>query len=154
MRKNIYLIVGLIILAALSFLVFRGQKSLPISQEQINKGKSFTQIGDKVYEEKEDNQGKVTVTVIPLKIGRGENTVFEVSLETHTVELDKDLKNISMMVDDKGNKYKPTGWTGGQGGHHIKGNLVFPPVSKDAKSIKLTIKEIDNLDRDFEWSVL
>ncbi|MDO8658071.1 MAG: hypothetical protein Q7K55_04995 [Candidatus Levybacteria bacterium] len=156
--KKIFLLV--LIIVGLSLLIFRGQKSFPVSQEQIDKGKPFTQIGDKVFKEKEDSQGEVIVTVKPLKLarynsipGKGENIVFEVTMETHTVELDKDLKNISVITDNKGNEYKPISWSGGSGGHHINGNLVFPPFSKDAKSIKLVIKEIDNFDRMFEWKV-
>lgn len=155
--KKIFL---LLIIIGLSFLIFRGQKSIPVSQEQINKGKPFTQIGDKVFEEKENSEGEVTVTVKPLKLARynsapggKENTVFEVTMETHTVELDKDLKNVSVLVDDKGTEYKPTAWTGGQGGHHIRGNLVFPPVGKDVKSVKLIIRKIDNVERVFEWKL-
>jgi len=141
-----------LIIIGVAFLVFRGQKSVPISQNQIITPTSTIE-NSKVFEEKENSEGEVTVTVKPLKIARGENTIFLVSLETHTVELDKDLKNVSVMRDDKGKEYKPTNWTGGQGGHHINGNLVFPPISKDTKSVKLTIKEINNIDREFIWKL-
>ena len=99
-------------------------------------------------------EGEVAVTVKPLKIARGENTIFLVSLETHTVELDKDLKNVSVMRDDKGKEYKPTNWTGGQGGHHVSGNLVFPPISKDTKSTPETKIQAESLFQAAEsWGI-
>ena len=141
-----------LIIIGVAFLVFRGQKSVPISQNQITSPTSTIE-SSKVYEERENSEGEVIVTVKPLKLSSGQNTIFLVSLETHTVELDKDLKNISIVIDDKGKEYKPTNWTGGQGGHHISGNLIFPPLPKDAKSVKLTIKGIDNVDREFIWKL-
>lgn len=157
--KNKILIILIILLIGLASLVFGGQKSINTSQDQIISPTSTIE-NSKVYEEKENSEGEVTVTVKPLKLARynsapdgKENTVFEVTMETHTVELDKDLKNVSVLVDEKGTEYKPTNWTGGQGGHHISGDLIFPPVSKDAKFVILTIKEIDNIDRKFSWNL-
>lgn len=147
MKKILILI---LVIAGFSILIFRGQKSINIPQKEIiPSGQTVV----KTYEDKEDLQGEVIVTVQPLKLGGGENTVFQVSLETHTVELDKDLKNISVMIDNKENEYKPIGWTGGAGGHHISGNLVFPILPEDAKSVKLIIKGIDGFDRNFEWGL-
>lgn len=154
------ILILILIIVGLLFLIFREQKLINIFQNQDRISPTSTIENSKVFEEKENLEGEVTVTVKPLKIARyntppggKENTVFLVSLETHTVELDKDLKNISVIIDDKGMEYKPTNWTGGQGGHHISGDLIFPPVSKDAKSVILVIKGVDNIDRNFEWKL-
>ncbi|MCL5019388.1 MAG: hypothetical protein M1426_02780 [Patescibacteria group bacterium] len=142
----------IILIAVLVFLVTRGQQSVNISQNQVTSPTSAVQNG-KVFDEKEDSQGAVIITAKPLKINDGENTVFEISYNTHTVGLDKDLKNISVMTDDKGKEYESISWAGGEG-HHVRGNLIFPPVSKDAKSVRLAIKGIDNIDRNFEWKLI
>lgn len=143
------LLLALIIIALL-FLIFRGQKSINTSQKKII---SSVTIVEKVFEEKENSEGEVTVTVKPLKLDRGGNTVFEVTMETHTVNLDKDLKEISVLTDDKGKEYKPISWSGELGGHHVSGDLIFPILPKDTRSVKLTIKEINNIDRVFEWKL-
>jgi hypothetical protein len=48
----------------------------------------------------------------------------------------------------------PQTWEGGRGGHHLSGNLIFPTVSQDARSIKLIIKDIYGVSqREFLWAL-
>lgn len=105
------------------------------------------------YAKQENQEAEVTVEVTPLKLSSKEDTEFAIVLNTHSVNLYKSLKDTSVLEDDGGNIYYPIGWSGGTEGHHIEGDLVFPPFSKDAKSVKLTIKQIGGVDRIFRWSL-
>jgi|GEM_PF-287697 len=101
---------------------------------------------------KSDDRNMVTVSIDPMPFKYGEEIMFAVALNTHTVNLDYDLVARSMLEDDN-NIYKPIEWRGPKpGGHHMSGTLVFPPISKTAK-IKLTIKGIGGADRIFEWEL-
>ena len=77
---------------------------------------------------------------------------FEVSMNTHSVELDFDVTQISALYDDLGNEYKPLKWDGSAPeGHHREGILKFPSINKNAKSIKLVIN--DGTKREFSWDI-
>lgn len=77
---------------------------------------------------------------------------FQTAINTHSVELDFDLTQISALYDDAGNTYKPLKWEGSEpGGHHRNGILKFPSIDKNAKSIKLVI--IDSTKREFSWNL-
>jgi len=149
MKKIILIITLVIILIFLSGLTFK--------QKNRNAGDTKfavpTQSQTKSFEPKEDSRGEVTVKVTPLRLSSGENAVFDISLSTHLVDLNKSLKDIAELEDDNGNIYNPISWSGGKGGHHLEGNLVFPPFSDKANSIKLIIKQIDGVDRVFIWSL-
>lgn len=77
---------------------------------------------------------------------------FQIAINTHSVELDFDLTQISTLYDDAGNAYKPLKWEGSEpGGHHRNGILKFPAINENAKSVKLAI--IDSAKREFKWSL-
>lgn len=101
---------------------------------------------------KKSNKANVYVTVNPKSYKVLENLEFEISLGTHSVELDYILEEIAYLEDNNGNIYKPLLWNGDEpGGHHIFGVLKFPVIDRDAKKIKLVLKNISNVDRSFEW---
>lgn len=100
-----------------------------------------------------DNQGEVIVEVTPISLNKNEQATFQVLLDTHTVELGYDLLKVSILIDDLGNKLKPISWSGGSGGHHLKGELIFPAISSKAKSVELTISNISGFDRRFKWKL-
>ncbi|MCL6096619.1 MAG: hypothetical protein M1444_02995 [Patescibacteria group bacterium] len=154
--KNIKILSLVILGVAVGLLIFfvvkNNQKNIsetktsskPIQQVQTTSSK---------YAKQQNQEVEVTVEVTPLKLSSKENTVFDVSLNTHSVNLDKSLKDISVLEDNKGNIYNPISWSGGTGGHHIEGQLVFQSLSEGAKSVKLTIKQIGGVDRIFKWSL-
>lgn len=77
---------------------------------------------------------------------------FQISIDTHSVDLDFDLAQISTLHDNFGKDYYPLEWKGSEpGGHHRNGILRFPAVNSNAKSIKLIIK--DSTRREFEWNL-
>ena len=155
-NKNIKILFLVILGIAIVFLVLvigkNNQKT--VTDIQIsNKPVQQVQIANSKYEKQQNQEAEVTVEVTPLKLSSKENAEFNVVFDTHSVNLDKSLKEISVLEDDKGNIYNPISWSGGIGGHHIEGNLLFPPFSKDAKSAKLTIKQIGGVDRIFKWNL-
>ncbi|OGH15662.1 MAG: hypothetical protein A3C22_00105 [Candidatus Levybacteria bacterium RIFCSPHIGHO2_02_FULL_37_10] len=153
MKDNIKILFLIILGIAMGFLVFtigKNNQKNSLTDKQVQ---SVQKVGKESsgYAKQEAQNAEVAVEVIPLKLSSEENTEFDISLSTHSVNLDKSLKEISVLEDDKGNIYNPISWSGEIGGHHAKGNLVFPPFSKDAKSIKLTIEQIGKADRIFNW---
>ena len=100
-----------------------------------------------------DDRGDVIVVVTPIILKQRQEAKFDVALDTHSVELSYDLLTVSSLNDDKGNSLKPLSWSGGTGGHHLKGQLVFPPLSAKAKSVKLVIAGISGFDWKFIWNL-
>lgn len=100
-----------------------------------------------------DNQGEVIVEVIPILLEKGLEARFKVLLDTHTIELSYDLSQAASLRDDLGNSLKSLSWSGGSGGHHLDGELVFPDISEKAKFVELTITGISGFDRRFKWNL-
>lgn len=110
--------------------------------------------------ERSDQQGAVTVTVIPTNLDQPGRTLdFAVSLETHSVELDMDLAKLSAIKTDTGQTVNASSWSGGSGGHHLKGVLSFPtevdgnPILENANQLTLTIQNVDAPERIFQWEL-
>lgn len=100
-----------------------------------------------------DNKSAVTVAVTPISLGAGQAAVFQLELNTHSVELNYDLVKLAKLQDDQGNSYQAQSWSGGKGGHHLEGRLTFKPISKQTKSVTLILSQIDNQDRKFLWNL-
>lgn len=105
--------------------------------------------GSEGYQAQTNSEGEVTVEVTSIVLSDKENVQFKIVLNTHSVPLDKDLKDTSILFDDQNNQYEPISWSGGTGGHHLEGILTFPKLSKKAKSARLVIKDISDIDREF-----
>lgn len=108
-----------------------------------------------------DSQGAVEVTVSPMDTGDGSEGVirFDVTLNTHSVDLSMDLSRLSTLATDIGLLLDAESWTGGSG-HHVRGQLDFPmyapdgtPLIGDATEIILTIRDVDAPERVFVWQV-
>ena len=94
-----------------------------------------------------NNQNNVEFQVTPLSPSK-----FEIAINTHSIQLDFDLTQISKLYDNLGNEYKPLNWDGSDPeGHHRSGTLAFEPVDKNAKSITLIIT--DSAKREFKWDL-
>ncbi len=107
-----------------------------------------------------DDQGAVEVTVVylnPLQQGGDSKLLFDVSMETHSVDLKAyKVDNLSFVRFDGGKKKNALGWfKPGGGGHHISGTLQFPgPIPDGAKSLQVVIEGIDDISqRVFEWKL-
>ena len=110
--------------------------------------------------ERADEQGSVTVTVAPTNLSSpGETLDFNVSLQTHMVDLSMDIAALSTLQIDTGVTVKAVSWDGPKGGHHVKGKLSFPAsqdgksILKGAKTLTLTIKDVDAAQRTFTWEI-
>lgn len=107
-----------------------------------------------------DDHGAVEVTVVylnPLQQGDDSKLLFDVSMETHSVNLETyKMENISFVRFDDRKKKNALGWLKpGGGGHHISGTLQFPgPIPDSAKSLQVVIEGIDGVSqRLFEWKL-
>lgn len=101
---------------------------------------------------KTNNQGGVSFEVTPLDFSFENPVKFEIKIDTHSGSLDFDLTKISIIEDDKGNRYEAVSWQGPPAsGHHLAGILIFPKVNDKAEKLKLVIK--DTSERIFEWDL-
>lgn len=104
---------------------------------------------DESLPSQESSEGPVSVKVVPTALSS-----YEITLDTHSGELDGDLVVLSELTDDKGNTYKPVSWEGDPpGGHHRSGVLKFKSLSPKPKSIELKIKDVGGIpERSFKWT--
>ncbi len=109
-----------------------------------------------------DRQGAVEVAVQPFEVSdeRGGTILFEVSMNTHSVDLSMDLSALSTLSSDLGDTIHALSWTGGSG-HHVGGYLSFPlftpegtPLLDGSQKLVLTIESVDAQQRVFEWDLV
>jgi hypothetical protein len=104
--------------------------------------------------------GQVTIEVT--WHGPSAGLVFDVAMDTHSVDLDGyDLAQLALLRTDEGVEVKPGGWDAPPGGHHRSGALMFPDKAPDGrsvigpttKSIELVIHEVAGVpERVFRWT--
>ncbi len=100
-----------------------------------------------------DDRNFISASVRPEDFIENENISFHIAFNTHTVDLGFKLNDIAEVIDDSGYKYNFINWEGDPaGGHHRSGILIFEPLRAGAKSLKLTLFNVNNLDRVFEWN--
>lgn len=145
MKRSIF---AIIILAAIVFVL--GYLLINKNSSQGNPASSSAQTN---LQPQVQDQENVSVEVTPTELSKGKEIVFQVSLNTHSIELSYDLSQISELKDNQGIVYKPISWSGGAGGHHLSGILTFPKLADSANSITLTLKGVANKDRIFQWSL-
>lgn len=107
-----------------------------------------------------DTQGAVVVEVTPLGFKDTSDWLkFEVTMNTHSVNLDMDLAPLAMLTTDTGASVPAESWDGPSGGHHVSGTLVFPAFANGesildrAHKLTLTILKVDAPSRSFEWDL-
>jgi len=107
-----------------------------------------------------DDQGAVVVAVTQLNLnGPGETLDFEVSLNTHSVDLGMDLAQNAFLTTDTELTVSAVKWDAPSGGHHVSGVLSFPVslddqgVLEGAGQVTLTIRNVDVPERIFTWKV-
>lgn len=108
---------------------------------------------DTSYQSQLAQMGAVDVEITPEKLKVGETSIFEVSLNTHSVDLDYDFTSILTLTDNNGTLYKATEWVGGSGGHHLSGAVGFEKLDENVKNVTLKIDGIDNSSERFTWSL-
>ena len=97
--------------------------------------------------------GGVTVKVTYLNPKASDDVRFQVILDTHSVNLDGyDLKALSVLQDDAGKTYQPTGVENKGSGHHREVTVSFPKATPEIKWLELVIKDIAGAkERTFRW---
>lgn len=105
-----------------------------------------------------DNQGAVEFEISPINLNPDRETLdFNVSMNTHSVDLSMDLVPLATLETDTGNIVQAVFWDGPQGGHHITGMLSFPaelngvPVLDEVTQMVITINDVDAPERIFVW---
>jgi hypothetical protein len=112
-------------------------------------------------ETQQDSQGFVEVAVKPLNLNSPEDVLdFEVSLNTHSVDLSMDLAALAILTADNGLSVAASSWDAPVGGHHVAGILSFPlhfesaSLLENASHLTLTIHDVDAAERTFEWDTI
>ena len=88
-----------------------------------------------------------------------DSLVFDVSMNTHSVDLDKyDLKQLTALHDSQGNEYQPLSWSSAAGGHHRSGKLIFAVPSSlnegGTKFLHMVIRNVAGVkERSLEWDL-
>ncbi len=96
------------------------------------------------------------VTAVVDWAGPDEGAVFDVSLDTHSVDLDAlDLAD-AVLRNDRGEALTAQAWAAPKGGHHREGSLAFEgnatPFFKGAAWIELVLSGVGDLpERTLRW---
>ncbi len=120
-----------------------GVTPTPISAAPSNLSAPVSQSGSAAFETRSNDGESVTVAVKPTALVVGEPAVFDIAMNTHSVDLSDDLTKVSVLRDDAGKEYKPTTWEGSEpGGHHGSGTPIFPALTRKPKYVVLVVKGV------------
>ncbi len=107
-----------------------------------------------------DTQGMVEIAVQPTNLSSpGETLDFEISMNTHSVNLSMDLATLATLTTDTGKTAQALKWDAPRGGHHVTGKLSFPAKADGtfllagAKRLTLTIRDVAVPERVFVWEL-
>lgn len=151
---NPKLVVGVISAIVMGTFLYSGSKRDVSNVEGVQ---TEVQTTANTEEESQASQtktmGAVDVELTPIKLEPGQSMVFELALNTHSVDLSYNYAEIISAEDNNGNRYDAIKWSGGEGGHHLRGEVELEPLLKDVNKIKIYIGEIDNAKAEFEWEI-
>ncbi|OGY97424.1 MAG: hypothetical protein A2128_00110 [Candidatus Liptonbacteria bacterium GWC1_60_9] len=103
-------------------------------------------------ESQTNNEGAATISVAPRK-SANDGWEVEITLDTHSVELNDDLTKVAVLIVDN-ESYYPITWNGDPpGGHHREGVLIFDTINPTPPSVELKIKGVGGVpERSFKWN--
>lgn len=147
MKKIYLIIIGIIIVIILLGIRFLDDKNSDLAYKEETSQAASSAI---FLDTKTNSEGNVSVMVTPTYQS---DWSFEITLNTHSVDINEDLAQVSTLTDENGNEYKPIEWRGDPpGGHHRKGVLSFGEITSRPQSITLFISQVGGIDeRKFEW---
>lgn len=145
MKKVGYFLVFILIVLTVYWIWIVSQPAEVPNQQQVSQQKQF--------EKQTDEQAEVSVEVTPVSLQSGQEIKFSIAMDTHTVELNFDLLKVSKLITNTGKTLTPLSWSGGSGGHHLRGELIFPAVDKNTESVELILSDISNTERRFKWKL-
>lgn len=99
------------------------------------------------------SMGAVSLEITPKQLELNKKAVFEIYISTHSVDLDYDFLSVFKLSDETNNEYKTLEWTGGRGGHHLSGELIFNELQQNTKSVTLYIEGINDLSEQIIFSL-
>lgn len=107
------------------------------------------------YAEKSSNENGVRIQVAPQVLSANKPAQFQIRLNTHSVELNQDLKAVIELHDGQGRVYKAESWEGSPpGGHHRSGILTFPVIQATAGNVTLVFRDFGGSPkREFSWKI-
>ena len=107
---------------------------------------------ERPYETQVDETGPVTVTITPLELS-ADNWDFEVTLQTHSVDLDMDILKSIVLRTNESTEIIPEAWDGDPpGGHHRMGIVQFTSASPVPSKFMLLVKDVGGVPlREFAW---
>ena len=98
------------------------------------------------------------VTVSATWAGGSKPLVFDVKLDTHSVDLDAVDLSSAVLRNDRGQALDATSWQAASGGHHRQGSLGFgadgAAFIAGSKWIELVIRDVGGVpERTLRWTV-
>lgn len=145
----------LTVVAFLLVLVAAGCTGSAISQGPADSATpSAAQLGFDPTQRNES--GEVTVEVT--WTGPAAGAVFDVQLDTHSVDLDVLDLSDAVLMNDRGEKLAAIPWEAPKSGHHREGRLTFSGDAAaflaDSSRIELTIKGVGGVpERILRWEI-
>lgn len=149
--KIIIISLAIIIIGAAFYCVVSNRTSPPSTQRVGSEQSEQSSLSTQTL-----TDGAVTYEVTPKNIAPAAATWdFDISLDTHTGNLDQDLVSIVRLVDDKDNEYKALEWEGDPpGGHHREGIVKFSPITPLPTSVELKIQTTTNSENSsLRWNI-
>ncbi|MCL4704969.1 YncE family protein [bacterium] len=154
-REQLFITISIIAIVFAGAYFLTSERQKPLS-EYIDRGNRHEVASSTSYETQKDEQGAVTVEVKPLELSPSATEwTFEVTLDTHSVELNDDMAASAFLADDKGKEYQAVAWEGDPpGGHHRKGTLKFNPLTPFPAFLVLKLRGVgEAAERMFLWNV-
>jgi hypothetical protein len=112
------------------------------------------------YPTQSDAQGAISMDITPENLTQfGDKVIFDVSMNTHSVDLSMDLAKLASLSTETGKKVGAILWDAPRGGHHVQGKLSFPTLLDGknlfdkAGNITITIKDVGAKSRIFTWKL-
>lgn len=153
-NRTKYLVVTVIMLSLLTALVITGCSSSGKTSSQSAPQTGPTKpLGSLSGQTQSSSGGSVTLEA-KLLGHQGDSLVFEIAMNTHSVNLDGyDLRQLALLRDDKDVEYRPVEWSAASGGHHRSGKLVFTHPDQSVKTLELVIRNVAGVkERILRWS--
>jgi hypothetical protein len=101
-----------------------------------------------------NREGPVQVKVTPHTLAADAKVwEFDVAFNTHSVPIEGDPAQFSVLIDSQGNAHKALAWNGDPpGGHHRRGVLQFKPLAEANGGVELRISGVGGVaTRVFRW---
>lgn len=152
--KTIAIFVLVVAGGLLSWFVFKNNNA-KIDGPNLNESASNTQTDGVIkLEEQINNEGELSIAAKPTNFAFEKPVQIEITFTAHQGDLNFDPTKQAVLISNI-EQLQPISWSGGNGGHHLSGFLVFPPLSKGDTKMTLIIKDIYGVaERTFLWNLI